>query len=69
LSKQSYIIGLDLSTQPDMTAYIPASLLHHIYAHIKNELDNTDFYEKVEHDILHGTSTKAPKGMIKEESD
>lgn len=46
LSKQSYIISIDLSTQPDMTAYIPASLLHHIYADIKNELDNTDFYEK-----------------------
>jgi hypothetical protein len=67
LNKKSYIIGIDLSTQPDMTAYIPASVLEKIYKGIEQQLNKNGFLDKVEQMILHGTSTNESKGMIKED--
>jgi hypothetical protein len=69
LSKKSHIIGIDLSTQPDMTVYIPASVLEKIYKGIEPQLNKNGFFDKLENIILNGTSTNKPKGMIKEESD
>ncbi len=57
--------GIDLSNQPDQAAYIPHSLLHHIYAHIKEEEGTQRAIDAAEHIALKGTGIEKPIGFTK----
>jgi len=58
--------GIDLSNQPDQTAYIPHSLLHHIYARIKEDAGTQRAIDAAEHMILNGTGAKKTIGFTNE---
>lgn len=57
--------GIDLSNQPDQTTYIPNSLLHHIYAHIKEDAGTQRAIDAAEHMMLNGIGIEKPTGFNK----
>lgn len=63
LKKQGYIIGADLSNQPDQTAYIPTTILHHIFSSTLKENGNCKLMDKEEHRNIYGRGIRKPIGL------